>query len=457
MNLIIFLGIFLLFIGFYSLLAIQSSRSMSSSTTSYFSVGKNLGFWPITFSLIATQLGGGMLLGTSENAYSIGIYGILYTLGMAIGFLLLGLGFAAQLQTLEVATTAELFETRYHSKTLKTIASLCSILTLSGIFISQVVGSKSVIQALLMTSMTKEVLFIFFWLLIIIYTMLGGLKTVIVTDIFQVIFIIIVFGGIFIYQLIHEPSIFFTSTYLENVQKTYFSSSVLLSQFSLNTLVATLVMPALFSLIEQDLAQRFFSARSKKIAALSSLGASLFMISFSLIPIYLGMKARLLGIPIEQGTSPLIPIISYLSSDIVLSLAICAIIAAITSTANSLLCAISSNVAQDFDIPFFKSNHTLQSQIITLLIGIFGLISSYLVPQNIINLLIGSYQISVNCLLVPLITCLFTKHFKQQAAWFAVIGGAIASIITLFIPTTLPISLIPLFVSTVGYIIGMVL
>ena len=52
----------------------------------------------------------------------------------------------------------------------------------------------------------------------------------------------------------------------------------------------------LAALAEQDLAQRFFAARTKKIATLSALLTGGFMILFALVPIYFGMQAKLLGL-----------------------------------------------------------------------------------------------------------------------------------------------------------------
>ena len=47
-------------------------------------------FFSVVFGLIALEIGGSMMLGTCEEAYSIGIYGLLYVVGISAGFLLLG-------------------------------------------------------------------------------------------------------------------------------------------------------------------------------------------------------------------------------------------------------------------------------------------------------------------------------------------------------------------------------
>jgi SSS family solute:Na+ symporter len=223
----------------------------------------------------------------------------------------------------------------------------------------------------------------------------------------------------------------------------------------LSEFVATLSMPIFFSLIEQDLAQRFFAARTKTVATLSALIAGLCLILFSLVPIYLGVKAKLLGLPLAPGASPLIPVLELLTNELVLVLAVCAIIAAITSTADSLLCAISSNIALDFDLSWTGIKDPVKrSQVITLIIGITALLASYFVPQEIIPILIESYAISVSCMLVPLLFAYFKNEVKKEAAVAAVVAGFVTFVTIQFWNTLLPKSLLPVVLSLVAYLIA---
>ncbi len=427
---------------FYCILGLFAS-SRVHNTTDYFLAGRNLGLIPVAFSLIGAQLGGAMLLGTSQDAYKVGFYGILYTLGIVFGFLLLASGFAARLQTFKVGTTAELFETFYHSTVLKKIASFLSILTLCGILVSQIVGSKALISAVIPHA---DPYFIAFWLFLIAYTMVGGLEAVVITDIAQVLFIITVFVGIFLYSIWQEPT--WSIGTLSSLQTNFSSACINSAGF-----VATLIMPALFSLIEQDLAQRFFAARSRTVATIAAIIAMIFMFCFAFIPLYFGMKAKLLGLPIAEGTSPLIPAIHALTNDVVIIFATCGIIAAITSTAASLLCAASSNIAQDFGFTSGK-NRLYFSKLITLLVGLSALYASYIVPKDVIGIVISSYEISVSCLLVPLLFVYFNRASSKYAAWGAIIAGAVSFIAIHFWDTTLPKALLPLCASLLGYGIG---
>ena len=448
MNSALFFAVFAVLAVFYTILGFIASKKIKT-TSDYFLAGRNLGLFSVTLTLIATQVGGGMLVGTSQDAYLYGIYGILYTVGMAVGFVLLGSGIASKLQSLNVATTAEIFETRYGSTPLKTVASLLSIVTMTGILIGQVVASRTIIETIGLGN-TNELIFISFWIFVILYTMVGGLKAVVITDVFQVLLIIAIFAGIFIYSSFFGPP--FEWSALITIQKEQFGSLPI----SMNMIIATLVMPILFSLIEQDLAQRFFAARTKRIATLSALLTGGFMILFALVPIYFGMQAKLLGLSIPANSSPLIATVELLTNEFVMILALCAIIAAITSTADSLLCAISSNLAQDFEFGWLgKHNALTRSKAITLITGLIALGAAYIVPQNVIDILIGSYAISVSCLFVPLVWSYFSDRISKEAAIISVASGLISFLAMPFWQTNAPKALVPLACSFIGYCIGL--
>ena len=420
-----FIALFVTLNVFYLILGLIASRSVHS-TADYFLAGKNLGLIPVTLTLVATQIGGGMLTGTAQQAYTFGFYGLLYTLGMCIGLTILGLGLASRLQGLNVGTTAELFEVSYDSPFLRKVASIFSVITMSGILVAQIIASRTILHGV---GLSQEWIFIGLWVFIIIYTMTGGLKAVVWTDMAQVLVILGVFGWLLYLSLSSDPKALFNVKNLFKLQWYFFGTKCIDN----NTIALTIAMPALFSLIEQDIAQRFFAARSKIVASLSALCSSLILISFAMIPIYFGMKAKVLGLKVGTG-SPLIPVLSLLTNDFVVAFALCAIMAAITSTADSVLCAISSNLAQDFEYRFLKSNTLLLAQIITCCVGISAMGASYIIPNTIIDTLISSYSISVCCLLTSLLFAYLGIRGQKYAAFTSILAGLVAFITFSFTP-----------------------
>ncbi len=443
MSTLLFLLVFGALGTLYFFLGIRASRNVKSDLD-YFIANRQLGTWQISCNLIATQLGGGMLLGTAAAAYTSGYYGLLYTVGMALGFLLLSSGIAARLQQFQVTTTAQLFETQYHSPFLKKIASGLSIMTLFGILIAQVVGFKS-----LMTSIGfgSGLITLPFWLSVIAYTMVGGLRAITINDMVQLGIITSTFGGIFIYMFFTRATMFASFTQ----QQALFTPEL----FSFSTIFGLIFMPALFSLIEQDLAQRFFASKSKKVAIVSAFNAALFLLLFAIIPVYLGMQAKLLGIIIPQGTNPLLIFLQRMLPDTIFALALCAIIAAIISTADALMNGISANITQDFNIGQYGFGTRLTiSKVTTLIVGLAALIASYFVPQDVIAILIGSYELSVSCLLIPLLFCYFRKTVYKNAAFLSIGAGFIGFFVFRLYPVALPKELLALVFSFIGYVIG---
>lgn len=441
MNTFIFLTIFSVLGLLYVILGIRASKNVKTDTD-YFIANRQLGTWQITCNLIATQLGGGMLLGTAASAYAIGYYGILYTIGMALGFILLSCGVASRLQQFNVTTTAALFETQYKSPTLKKIASLLSIATLFGILIAQVVGFKSLMATI---GFGSGLVVLPFWLSVIGYTMIGGLRAITINDMVQLAIITVTFVSIFFYQLITKPIAFTLET-----QRLFGAQ-----EFSFYSLSAIILMPALFSLIEQDLAQRFFASKSKTVATLSAINATIFLALFAIIPVYLGMSARLNAIAMPEGASPLLALLQQTLPEIIFAIALCAIVAAIISTADALMNGISANITQDFALAKFTSLNTLVcSKITTGVVGITALIASYFVPASIIDIIISSYEISVSCLLVPLLFCYFKKDVKKTAAICSIIAGFFGFIIFRIYPLPIPKEIMALLLSLLGYLIG---
>jgi solute:Na+ symporter, SSS family len=430
----------------YFCVGVFASRKVKTNTD-YFLAGKSLSVPVITATLLATQIGGGMFLGTAQDPFR----GSLYIIGMVIGFLILGSGIAAQLQSFKVTTVGEIFEKKYGSALLHNITSLLSAASMSGIIVGQIVAAKSVL--LHFAGIDSIWLFLVFWAFVIAYTMIGGLAAVVITDTLQIIVILTVFSSICIYSLYSSTASFFTWAHYEQAQQ-----MVTRSGLDWGQALKIVTMPIFFSIIEQDLAQRFFAAKSKKAAAISAFAASGLLLIFSFVPFYLGLQVKFLNIAVAQGSSPLLPILKHLTSPLIFALALCALLAAITSTADSLLCAVSAIVTGA--LPLFNKKikpSIYNSRLVTLACGIVTLIASYFVSDNIIDVLVNSYEISVSCLFIPLLFCFITKDLRKDAALasavFGFTGFLFFRIVTL--PLWAPYSiLITLGLSLAGYGLG---
>lgn len=433
MNIIAFILTFFLLQGICVYIGRASSKKIATQED-YFLAGRKVRFLPLLMTLVATQIGGGLILGSCEEAYKYGWIVFLYPLGATLGLLTLAFGIGKRLSRFNVGTIAELFQVVYSSKRLKKIASSLSIISLFFILAAQVIASKKFMMSL---GVDQTWIFLGFWALVILYTVMGGFKAVVATDIIQAAFFLIIFFGCFAFTLTQE------SLFL-NAPTEAFS-------FDSSKLTGWLLMPLLFMIIEQDMGQRCFSAKSEKIVSRASLGAAIITLATCLIPIFYGILAKTKGIEITAGSSVFMQVVSQTTTPLITSLIACAILAAIISTADSLMNAISSNLTLDFD---FKNKSIKKSQALSAVIAVLALGISFAF-NNVVDLLILSYELSVSALFVPIFMALFIKKGNGLSASLSIAFGASCFALTRFIEVPLlPKEIVSLLFSSLGYVVG---
>lgn len=442
MNLPLF--IFILFaLQMICLIAGSRASKTTQNQTDYFLASREVKFFPLMMTFIATQIGGGLVLGAAEEAYQFGWSVLLYPLGACLGFLLLASGIGKRLAQFQVATVAQLFEVVYRSARLKQAASLLSILSLFMILVAQVIASKKFMVTL---GIGQEWLFILFWGLIIIYTVLGGLKAVVSIDMIQAAFFIIVFLAGFGY-VVYTSEMPFVSSLQSGWNDELFN-------LGSSKLSGWLLMPLLFMVIEQDMAQRCFAAKSPRVVTKAAAYAALATFVICIIPVFFGILGRQAGLEIEKGSSVFMTVAQALTTPALAAFLGCAVLAAIISTAISLLNAASSNLTQDFDLSRKGIEiSTNQLRLITALLGLGAVCFSYYF-DNVVDLLIQSYELSICCLFVPVLMALFRQSSQPSPAVGAMIGGAIGFVLFRFIPVEFPKEILSVSLSFMGFGLG---
>lgn len=413
----------------------RASKNLNTSSD-YFLAAKSVRLWPLMMTFLATQVGGGLVLGAAEEAYHYGWSVLFYPLGAALGLIILGLGVGRRLAHFKVSTVAEIFEVVYGSSLLKKFASLLSVLSLFMILIAQIIASSKFLASL---GITSNSLFVAFWATVILYTVQGGLRAVIATDIVQALFFSVVFIGCFSF-VYTNPSI-----PIVNWIETGFSSKV----------CGWLLMPLLFMIIEQDMGQRCFAGDSPKIVSSATLIAGIITMIVCIIPIYFGTLAKTLGFEIPQGSSVLMICIANVTNPWITAIVGCAVIAAIISTATSLINAIGSNLTNDFKFSFLKRKEIIPVvQGMTCTIALVAILCAFFF-DNIVDLLIQSYELSVCCLFVPLVFAIIKKRGNGYAAFGSVGLGIIGFILFRMISIPIPKEIASLLLSLMGYGIGL--
>lgn len=402
MNVRLFFGL-ILFLSTMSIWLGRRATTGQKTNEDYFLMGRKLGLFALIMTLLATQIGGGALMGAAEEAFTQGWGVLFYPLGMVLGLLVLGFGYGAKMRRLNLTTIPEIFEKIYRSSTLRQLAALLSIASLYFILIGQALAARKFFFSL---GFSSDLLFIGFWFVLVLYTVMGGLKAVISTDIMQTGFILFTFC----------LAVIVSFSGCNPIEPVHFTSHSTSPWFS------WLILPLLYMLIEQDMGQRCFAAKNPRTVTFAAITAGIALLIVSLVPIYFGRSASAMGIEIPTGASVLITSIRALTNPTIATFVICAILMAVVSTADSLLCSISSNIACDF--PRLKQS-IFTSQAITFAVGMSTLALSFLF-DNVVTMLMFSYELAVSVLFVPVTMAIWTKSPHKRSAATAMILGLVS-------------------------------
>ncbi|UFX98407.1 sodium:solute symporter family transporter [Candidatus Gromoviella agglomerans] len=361
------------------------------------SVVRSLSFFSTVATLIGIQVGGGLIVGTAEMAYSNGLYGIFYALGLSLGLVCLSFFGAGQLRGMNIHTIPEIFEKYYDSSVLRYIASIVSILALFGIFLGQVIASKKLLYSM---DVNGDFLFACIWLLIVLYVAFGGMKFISIISKVQVLILF----GVLLYILMFLMQEF-------DIKPIVMSSQSILPE---GIGYSAVLVPFLFLFIEQDVAQVLFSAKSPFVARMSSLFAGIFVLFFAMVPVFVGLVAK--SVDCCKINSVLLDFISQYCPKYVSSIIGFFILTAIISTADSILLSISSIVSFDF----FKGR---KMWYINVLVGVLGIVCAFSF-QDLIMVFVESYRIMICTIFVPVVMSYFSKLTRSSiGAWSAVISG----------------------------------
>lgn len=368
---------------------------------SYFLAGRSLKIFPLMMTFIATQIGGGVLLGAAEEAFCYGYGVILYPLGVALGLIFLGMGPGKRLAEGSLTTVVSIFEVFYGSKKLRKIAFLLSAGSLFFILVAQVIA----LDRLFSSFPFGKYVTVAFWIVLASYTSTGGFRGVVRTDVIQA-------GFLLIAVLVCGVSVWLS------VPK----SLPVLDPFQslpCAKLSNWIFMPMLFMLVEQDMVQRCVAASSPKRLQWAAVGAGLVLLLFNFIPLFLGSLGAKAGL---KAGCPLIDTIAYFCNPSLAAVMAAAIGVAILSTADSLMNAVGQLIAEEY--PTLKAPYYRY-----LVLGLA--VAAPLVAigfTNIVDVLILSYSLSVCCLSVPMGFYLLApkgRRVSGAAAWAGVLVGAL--------------------------------
>ena len=434
---------FLAFCGVLGILA----RKRIASLDDFLVMGRRLGpVWGVA-TLAATETGLVTIIYFSEEAYLAGFVALSAAVIAAATMWLVGrTGLVIKrLRALEVRTVPEYLERRF-STNVRWIAGLATLLVgvlNMGIFLQTEGTFLAVVMGI---SPTKLPLIMGVMLVVVIaYTMLGGMYSVVLTDVVQFIFILIGVG-------LTSYFIFTTAggwgNILDAVARHRGSAGFSLWEAPRYGLLF-LVWTALYYLSGwsswQPVVARVLSMRDVETAQRLYRLSSLFMLFRAAFPMIWGIAALAVVGSVTPSSTALPQMLVRILPTGVIGLVTVGFLSASMSTYSSYFLAFSSILVQDVVAPRLRRQlsdreRVLLTQVGILVLGVLIYLwgSFYRFPESVFRYITVTGSLSYAATLTVLVSGLYWKRASVGGAYCAFVGSAIPPLVCLARPEISP-------------------
>lgn len=393
---------------------------------------RSTNFFMLLATILSTFIGGATIVGIVSMGYTSGFIGAILGLSFALGLIATSLA-APYIKKMGdkygCYTLPDILAIRFSNRC-RAVAAVVNLVVFFFFMAIQFIAFGTFLTILTNWSLTISI--IFAACILLAYTSVGGLHTDIKTDVFQ-LFVMLPLFLILFPMTVTKAGGFHV---LYSLPKSYFSGVGFGGPVFI---IGAFLFLAPSVLVSMDIWQRIFSAKNERTARNAFLTSAILIIPLFIVLSLLGMFAKILFPNLSPDTTMAYSILSILPYGFK-GLAISGFIAALMSTADSMLVVVSATVVHDLYHSFLNKNATKEHILkllrrVTLLLGIIGIFISILIP-NIVQLIVNAFS-SLIILLPATIGGLFWKRATSKGAFWSILIGFISTLIlAFFIPKT---------------------
>ena len=451
------LGFIVLYLIGTLLIGFWASRFVKN-TSDFVIAGRRLPFYMVTCGLFAEWFGSETLMGSSSKFLEGGILSVIEEpFGAALCLILVGLLIARPMYRLDILTFSDYFRLRFNQKA-EVVSAIMIVPSYLGWVAAQLIALAIVFNVVSGVPIIYGILGCA--LLVMLYTFVGGMWAVSITDFVQTIMIVLGLvvvlvqvmgqvGGVE-HLIAKQPEGFF-DFYPKNPSK-----------MDLVKYFAAWITVGLGSIPQQDVFQRVMSAKDEKTAVRASYASGILYLTIAFIPLFIGLAGRELYpdlVAEGKDVQMLIPQMVLQHGNLLLQvLFFGALMSAILSTTSGAILAPSTVIGENLIKPFMK-NKTDKKTLWVMRLSVIGvtIVSAYIatLSNDIFELVGQSSAISLVGLFVPLMAGIYWKKTSSLGAILAMLFGMSAWITCeFFIPNEIPAILFGLGGSLTGLFLG---
>lgn len=416
--------------------------------------GRSLPLMLGSTALFATWFGSETVFGASSEFLEGGLYEVIEDpFGASLCLLLFGMFFARKLYRMNLLTLGDLFKVRY-GKTTELVSSVFLAPPYVGYIAAQLVAMGLILQVVSGISLWEGV--VISSLVVTVYTYIGGMWAVTITDFIQTLIII---AGLVAVAIVLGGMAGGIDHVLSAVPPDRFRFFPEWNSREIVAYVAAWSVLGLGSIPSQDVFQRTMSSRSSRVAVWSCYVAALLYLTVAMLPLFISLCIQQLypveGISDKQLVLPKMVLV-HMSLPIQI-LFFGSLLSAIMSTTSSAILAPASILSENFIKPLVRHRYP-DKQLLNLTricVLVFSALATVMATlrSNIYELVGESSILSLVSLFAPMVFGLYWKRSSSGGALLAMVLGMLTWIIFELYETQWP-SLVSATLVSVAAMIG---
>jgi SSS family solute:Na+ symporter/sodium/proline symporter len=419
-------------------ISVYKSRTVKSDED-FMVAGRNVPVYMLVATLVCTWIGSGSLFGTAGLTFRTGVSELWFSAGAWVGILVIYM-IAARVRRIAQYTLTDLLEKRYSqlAKVLGTITIIIAYMVIAGY---QFKGGGRFIAILSDGSITPETGMIIAAFLIVGFTVLAGMVSIVSIDIFNGVIMLIALVITLPFAIAGHGGLDAVIATIQQAQPSHLS---VMGGHDFFWVVGIALPTFLLLMSESSMYQKFSSADSEDNAKKAVMGMFIGVVVVETLM----MLIALVGFAIyaddprffmADGTvnramaEEIILRIGFEQLPVVIgSLLLAAGAAIVISTGNTFLMVTSTNVTRDIFQAFFYKNAT-SSQVVWIqracIVGI-GLLAYLMMSQfeTILEMALMSYTMIGASLAPPLLAAFFWKRVTRLGGVASIASGMLTVI-----------------------------
>jgi SSS family transporter len=450
-------------IGLWAAMRVKNSRD-------YVVAGRSLPLYMNTATVFATWFGAESVLSVSVEFSKSGLGGIIADpFGSSVCLVIVALCFARAFYRMDLLTIGDFYRKRY-GRAMEFGTSVIIAISYLGWTAAQLTALGLVFSTLTGGAVSLPTGIIISGIIVLAYTIWGGMWSVAMTDLFQSIMIILGLGVIawFVGDMAGGPEkVIATAAAAGKFE--FWPKGGTREWLAFTTAFLTL---AIGSIPQQDIFQRVTSAKNEKTAIAGSLLGGVVYFAFVFVPIYIvcaGLLVdpslgALLSAEDARETQRILPafILDHTPMWIQV-LFFGALLSAILSTASGAIIAPTSLCTENIIRPLYP-NMSDRQFLLTLRVVLVSFTCAALVfalqsKQTMYDMVQNAYTVTLVAALVPLAGGIFWKRANNTGAILSAVSGLLAWLIAAFTAADalIPPPLVGLGFSIAGMLLGSIL